>query len=256
MDGPAGGGMSRGKAIFARLKGLPNPVKIIAGLGALVGLILGLIQLYGMVFPPPKPVARSVLLVVDSSASMHRDYGSGQTKLQAAKREILRYVRNQPNVLVALRFVGDVCSEGYESPTVNFGTHKADEIERALDQERPTKIADLSGAVGQGANDFLRSDRAGHATSPSMWIFFGGIRDPCGATGLANEIATELQGVDVQARFDFFVLRKTPAGRKELDRLLSKLRRQGHTASWLRPANPTQLRHAVDQVSRSENPSQ
>jgi hypothetical protein len=245
----------RWKAIRDRLKALPRPAKIIGGLAALVGLILGVIELYDKLFPPPKPVARSVLLVVDSSATMRRDYGSGQTKLQAAKREIVRYVQNQPNVLVAIRFVGDICNEGYQSPTVEFGTNKAKEITRALDQVRPTKIADLAGAVGQGANDFLRYDRAGHATSPSMWIFFGGITDPCGGTGLANEIATELQGVKVNARFDFFVLRKTPAGRKELDRLLSKLREQGHTAFWLRPANPTQLHRAVEKVSQSENPS-
>jgi hypothetical protein len=247
--------MSRWKAMLARLMGLPNPVKIIAALGALVGLILGLIQLYNKVFPPPKPVARSVLLVVDSSPTMRRHFGAGETKLKAVKREILRYLRNQPNVLVALRFVGSVCSLGYQPPAVKFATNNADEIARALDQLHPTSQADLSGAVGQGANDFLRYERAGKADSPSMWIFFGDTKDPCGATGLADEIATQLRDVKVDARFDFFVLRKTPAGRKELDRLLSRLHEQGHTARWLRPSNRTQLRHAVERVSQSEVPS-
>jgi hypothetical protein len=247
--------MSRWTAILAFVGRIPNPVKIIGGLGALVGLILGVIQLYQVIFPPPKPAQRSVLFVVDSSATMRRDFGAGKTKFQAVKREILRYVRTQPDVLVGLRFVGNVCSDGYQPPEVNFDTHNDDEIARALDQVRPTSLADLSGAVGQGANDFLRYGRAGKAASPSMWVFFGGTQDPCGVSGLANEIATELRDVKVDARFDFFVFRKTPAGRKELDRLLSKLRKQGHTALWLRPSNPTQLRHAVERVSRSETPS-
>ena len=240
---------------LSRLKRLPNPVKIVGGLGALVGLILGVIQLYGRIFPPAKPAQRSVLFVVDTSASMRRPFSTGQTKLEAVRREILRYVRDQPNVLVGLRFVGSVCTMGYQRPAVTFSTHNDEEIARALDQSRPTSLANLSGAVGQGANDFLRYGRAGKATSPSMWVFFGDIRDPCGLNGLANEIGTELHGVKVDVRFDFFVLRKTPAGRKELDRLLSTLQKQGHTALWLRPINPGQLHHAVQRVSRSENPS-
>jgi len=247
--------MSRWESVLARLRGLPNPVKVIGGLSALVGLILGIVQLYNIVFPPPKPVARSVLLVVDTSAKMQRPFGAGRTRLQAVKHEILRYVRNQPNVLVALRFVGSICSQGYESPEVRFGTHREKEIARALAVGRPTKLADLSGAVGQGANDFLRDSRARDATSPSMWIFFGGTRDPCGLTGLAEEVATELQGVKIDARFDFFVLRRTPAGRRELDRLLSRLSRQGHVARWVRPSNPRRLRRAIEHVSRSETPS-
>ena len=247
--------MSRWRAIAARMRGLPNPVKIIGGLGALVGLILGVIQLYNKVFPPPEPAERSVLFIVDSSPSMRRHFGSGGTKLAAVKREILRYVRNQPDVLVGLRFVGSVCTGGYQPPAVNFETHNDEDIARALDQARPTRLADLSGAVGQGANDFLRYSRAGKAKSPSMWVFFGSTRDACGLSGLANEIATELRDVEVDVRFDFFVLRRTPGGRKQLDRLLSKLRRQGHTAFWLRPTNRTQLRRAVEHVSRSEAPS-
>jgi hypothetical protein len=247
--------MSRWTAILALLKRIPNPVKIIGGLGALVGLILGVIQLYQVIFPPPKPARRSVLFIVDSSATMRRHFGAGQTKFEAVRREILRYVRDQPNVLVGLRFVGSVCSEGYQPPAVNFDTHNDEEIARALDEVRPTSLTDLSGAVGQGANDFLRYSRAGEAASPSMWVFFGGTNDQCGLTGLANEIAAELRDVKVGVRFDFFVLRKTPAGRKELDRLLARLRKQGHTAFWLRPSNLTQLHHAVERVSQSEMPS-
>jgi hypothetical protein len=249
--------MSRWAAFFALLKRIPNPVKIVGGLGALVGLILGVIQLYQLIFPPPKPAQRSVLFIVDSSKNMRRRFGvGGPTKFQAVKREILRYVRNQPNVLVGLRFVGNVGSGGYRPPAVKFDTNNDEEIARALNQVRPTKMTDFSGAVGKGANDFLRYGRAGKAVSPSMWVFFGGTKDPCGFSGLANEIATELQGVPVHVRFDFFVLRKTPAGRKELDRLLSRLRKQGHNAFWLRPSNPTQLHHAVERVSQSEMPSQ
>jgi hypothetical protein len=247
--------MSRWTAILARLKGLPNPVKIIGGLGALVGLILGVIQLYQVTFPPPKPAQRSVLFIVDSSVAMRRHFGAGQTKFQAVKSEILRYVRNQPDVLVGLRFVGSVCTAGYQPPAVNFDMHNDQEIARSLDQVRPTSLADLSGAVGQGANDFLRYGAAGKAASPSMWVFFGSTNDQCGVNGLANEIATELHDVKVDARFDFFVLGKSAAGRKELDRLLSKLRKQGHTAFWLRPRNQTQLHHAVERVARSEMPS-
>jgi hypothetical protein len=248
--------VSRLTGVLATLNRLPNPVKIIGGLSALVALILGVIRLYQTIFPPPKPAERSVLFIVDSSQAMRSPFRpGGVTKFEAVKSEILRYVRNQPDVVAGLRFVGNICTEGYQSPVVKFAAHDEEEIARALDDAQPTKIADLSGAVGQGANDFLRSSKAGKAKSPSMWLFFGRTRDPCGFSGLADEIATELQGVKVDARFDFFVFRKTAAGRKELDRLLSKLRKQGHTAMWSRPATPTQLHQAVQQVSRSENPS-
>jgi hypothetical protein len=53
--------MNRWRAIAARFRRLPSPVKIIGGLGALVGLILGVIQLYNKVFPPPEPAERSFL---------------------------------------------------------------------------------------------------------------------------------------------------------------------------------------------------
>jgi hypothetical protein len=247
--------MSRWAALVAAIRRLPNPVKIVGALGALVGLILGVIQLYNQVFPPPKPAQRSVLFIVDSSSEMRQPFGGGDTKLEAVKREILRFVRNQPDVLVGLRFVGNICSEGYHEPAVTFATHNDDDVAAALADARPTQIADLSGAVGQGANDFLRYGRAGKAQSPSMWVFFGGIEDPCGTSGLADEIATDLRGVDIEARFDFFAIRKTLAGRKELVRLVSKLKQQGHDAKWLQPRNRAQLRRAVTTVAQGERPS-
>ena len=219
--------MSRWAAAVAAIRRLPNPVKVIGGLGALVRLILGVMQLYNKVFPPPKPAQRSVLFIVDSSSEMRAPFDGRDTKLDAVKQEILRFVRNQPDVLVGLRFVGNICTEGYQKPAV----------------------------VGQGANDFLHYSRAGKAQSPSMWVFFGGIADPCGTSGLADEIATDLHDVKLQARFDFFAIRKTLAGRKELVRLVSKLKQQGHDAKWLQPRNRAQLRRVVATVASGEQPS-
>lgn len=247
--------MSRWTTTVAAIRRLPNPVKIVGALGALVGLILGVIQLYNKIFPPPKPVQRSVLFIVDSSSEMRVPFGGGDTKLEAVEREVLRFVRNQPDVLVGLRFVGSVCDTVYQPPSVAFATHNDEEVASALAQSRPARIADLSGAVGQGANDFLRYSRAGKAESPSMWVFFGGTNDPCGTSGLADEIANDLRGADVHAKFDFFAIRKTLAGRKELVRLVSNLEKQGHDAKWLQPRNPTQLRRVVRTVARGERPS-
>jgi hypothetical protein len=247
--------VSRWSRIIAWLKRLPNPVKIVGALGALVGLILGVIQLYNLAFPPPGPAQRSVLFIVDTSKDMRGPYGGGQTKLQAVKREILRFVRNQPDVLVGLRFVGSICTQGYQPPTVGFGTHQDEDITRALAEARPARIADLSGAVGQGANDFLRYDRAGKAAAPSMWVFFGGVEDPCGLHGLADEIAAELTDVKVHAKFDFFAIRKTLAGRKEIVRIISALKKQHRDAKWVQPRNPQQLRSVVRTVAQGELPS-
>jgi hypothetical protein len=248
--------MSAFTRAFAALQRLPNPVKVVGALGALVGLILGVIQLYNIIFPAPEPAARSVLFVVDSSPGMRDPFGAGQTKFNAVRREILRFVRSQPDVLVGLRFVGSMCGGKYGPPEVGFGTHNEEDVARALGQARPARIADLPSGVGNGANDFVRDSRAGKSPAPSMWVFFSGTEDQCGGLGsLADEIAVELQNVKVHARFDFFAVRKTLAGRKELARLVANLERQGHEARWLQPRNPRALRRIVTTVARGEMPS-
>jgi hypothetical protein len=247
--------VSRWSRVIAWLKKLPNPVKIVGALGALVGLILGVIQLYNLVFPPPGPAQRSVLFIVDTSAGMRRPYGGGQTKLGAVKGEVLRFARNQPDVLVGLRFVGSICTQGYQDPAVGFGTHREEDIADAFSDPKHAQIADLSGAVGQGANDFSRYDRAGNADSASMWVFFGDVKDPCGIHGLADEIAAELTDVKVHAKFDFFAIRKSLAGRREIVRIISALKKQHRDAKWVQPQSPQQLRSDVDTVAQGELPS-
>jgi len=245
---------------WARARGLVenvlrSPGKLVASAGALIGVILGITQLVQILTPPPKQAERSILFIVDTSQAMRARYGRSGTRLDAVKRELLRVVLAQPDVLIGVRVVGGVCRVVDEEPAVPFGKGNADEITEALAGVNAEGKANIAVAVGQGANDFIHGGPARTARRKSMWVFLGTARDPCGSTSLANAIGSQLQAFDIPVTFDFFGLARSKPERKELV-ALAGLRQQGHEVYVMNPATPTQLQRKVEETSRREAPSE
>ena len=199
----------------------------------------------------------SRLIIVDGSASMMRRF-SPETKFDSARREILRYINQQPAVDVALRFTSGSCGEPYDKPDVDFGRNRQ-EIAAQLRSRRLTGKANFIDAVSMGVNDFLESDTASSSKVQSIWLFLGTATDGCTpGRDIVDELKTALQAQpDVNlSHVDFFALRAEKTSFERLQKRIASLAEVVRVLSA--PQNvqgANDLRETIEEAARREAPS-
>jgi hypothetical protein len=235
---------------------LRNPFKLLPTLLGLVsvtiGIVIGILTLVDRLSSSPRRSETSRLIIVDSSKSMQRLF-SPQTKFDAAADEVLRYVRREPNVDIALRFAGGTCDATRGDPAVAFAKNNEDEIRTALDRQRVRGKANFVDTIAMGVDDFRGSEGAASAKIQSVWLFLGTPRDACypGRTVEALSEALEDSGAKV-SHVDFFALRSENIS---FQRLKKRMEGLAEHINVLRASNVRELDEMVEATVRREKPS-
>lgn len=237
---------------------LRNPFKLLPTLLGIVsvtiGIVIGILTLVDRLSSSPRRSETSRLIIVDSSKSMQRLF-SPQTKFDAAAAEVLRYVRQEPNVDVALRFASGTCEATHDDPAVAFSKNNEDEIEAALDRQRVRVRgkANFVDTVRMGVDDFRGFEGAASAKIQSIWLFLGTPRDACypGRTVEALSDALADSGAKV-SHVDFFALRSENISFRRLKKRMEGL---AENINVLRASNVEELDAMLEATARREKPS-
>jgi uncharacterized membrane protein YgcG len=170
--------MSRWAATRARLSKIPDPVKIIGALGALVALILGVIKLYQVIFPPEKAPRLSAVFILDVSPAMNEQLGTS-TKLEAAENSIMDTVASLPGIATSLRLITTGCEATYSAATVPFhksnGSRYADVFMNLNASSKSSYLSALNGA----ANDLTTENRINDSRQKLVVVFMANQNEFC-----------------------------------------------------------------------------
>jgi hypothetical protein len=215
-----------------------------------IGIILGVRQL----LPHQEPPQHSVLILMDTSRSMKRLFGSDKTKLEAVRAQVVDYARKRPDSAIGLRFTGGHCSEGYVEPPVAFDRDNTSEIKAALQDTKPDGKSDFASGLSEAVNDFDHYEAGRSARVQSIWAFLGSGRDEC-TPDVYRAIENALEGFDRGVKFDFFGLGASRAEARSLKALVAKLKGDDYEAYVNTPKNTSQLRKAFEDTPRRETPS-
>src|SRR5262245_14399967 len=110
-------------------------VTVVTLVGGIISIALGIRELADWIGGSAYESETSRLVIVDSSATMRRHF-SPESKFDSATAQLLRYVRREPGVDVAVRFTSGRCDFEYTSPAVNFDLDNPEEIKAALTRQR------------------------------------------------------------------------------------------------------------------------
>jgi hypothetical protein len=247
--------------LLGRWKALSRIQKALATAATAAGLAIvgwfvnwGMPRLVDLINPPLEAPVASRLFIVDTSASMEGRLG--RQKFDAAVSEISRYARNTPEVALALRTAGGVCTEGYREPPVTFESDNVDDIRAELAAARPGGPANIVSQIEQGTNDFQRFDVAKSAQVQSIWLFLGTARD-CRNEDVPLGEAIRRALLDSPAKVsyvDFFVLRGDSKSYANLRKSIEAL---GKGTSFVikRVGTQQQLRRTLEEAEQREKPS-
>jgi von Willebrand factor type A domain len=231
---------------------LKTLVSVLTVVSVTIGIIIGVRTL----IPDPEPPRHSVLILVDTSRSMQKQFESGKTKFEAVRAQILDYARKRPDSAIAVRFTGGICSTDYDEPAVSFDQDNTGEIEAALRDVSVGGPSDFAFAVGEAVNDFDHYEEGGSATSRSIWAFLGSGVDRC-RNNAPREIRRALEefGDPASVKFDFFAVGASQTEDRKLTRLVAGLNRAGYEAYVETPESVPELKKSVENTSQREEPS-
>ncbi len=238
---------------------LRHPFKALAAVLALVGslitVVLGVRGLVDWIAGPEYESDTSRLVIVDASAAMSRHF-SPESKFDSATKEILRYVRQEPGVDVAIRFTSGQCGSRYSAPAVEFEHGNEDDIEATLAQQGQTLQgkADLAETFAKGLEDFRESGVASKAKVRSIWLFLGSAKDGCQSGADAAEAVKEALAespIEV-THVDFFALR---AERKSFEALRRRMEQVARYVRVIQVANKPALQKTIEATALRESAS-
>lgn len=238
---------------------LRNPLKSLPALlgvvSVTIGIIIGIFTLVDRLSSSPRRSETSRLIIVDTSKSMRRLF-SPQTKFDAATAQVLKYVRREPNVDVALRFAGGSCDATRDDPAVGFAKDNEGEIKAALDRQRGRVRggANFVDTIAMGVDDFRDSESAASARIQSIWLFLGTPFDACYRPRRAvAELKAALAESDVKvSHVDFFALRSENISFERLKRQMEGI---ADYVFILRASDVKELQEFVMATARREQPS-
>jgi hypothetical protein len=217
-----------------------DPRAIVAFLGALVALILGVTQLLKQVKDPPAQV--SAEYIVDVSRGMNGRIGP-EPKLPATAAEVLSHVETQPSRSTSLRFAGPECRTDYQEPNVGFSEDNSDAFRDALESASPSGRSNFANAVAHAADDFIDRGDAAQSKTKSLFIFVGGNEGcsdaPSAVIGRALRTLANTGGV--QLNLKFVGVRVPPEMRTVLRRIRDLVRRLGFTSEIVVADRPSEL---------------
>jgi hypothetical protein len=221
-----------------------DPRAIIAFLGALVALILGLTQLLKQLDDPPAQV--SVEYIVDVSRGMKGRIGP-EEKLPAAAAEVVSHVQDQPSLSTALRLSGPACTQGYKEPDVSFAEDNSDAFSDAFEGLQPRGGSDFVSAVEHAVDDFSGRSDAAQSKTKSLFIFVGG-RDTCTdqpRAEIGRALRTLAASEQVQLNLKFIGVSIPPELRGLLRSVGRLTRRLDYTSEVVVADTPEQLKNAL-----------
>jgi hypothetical protein len=246
--------------VFARRHfTLKTTIALLTLVSLTIGVILAGGNLYAKLFPK-KELQTTVVMIVDTSSAMMEPFDRGKTKFEAVRDEILEFARNRPDVGLALRFTGHVCSTEYAEPTIEFTDDSASEVEDAFASVTSAGSSDFAKAVTHSVNDFDHFDVAKSAQQQSIYAFLGSATDECALDprDARDEILTALQDFDGKngkadrVKVDFFGVGASKREKKIAARLVKALRAAQYQITLRTPKNISQLRKGVEAVSRRD----
>jgi len=216
-----------------------DPRAIVAFLGALVALILGLSQLLAKLDDPPANV--STEYIVDVSSGMDGKIGPTD-KLPAVAAEVLSHVENTPSLSTALRFSGPGCTQEYQEPDVSFAEDNGDEFSDALQGRQSGGDSNFANAIAHAVSDFTGRSDAADSPNKSLFIFVGG-RDTCANAPSATigRVLRNLSGSNLQLNLKFVGVNVPPEVRQILRRAQGVARRLDFTSEVVIARRPDQL---------------
>ena len=198
------------------------------GIGAVVALLTAVWALVGA----PKPwdaigdifsselPANNAEIVFDASEEMNRPFdqpGTNLSKLEAASDAVRTYGSPISNEGLALRRVGDSCSE--PGPRlVDFGADHGDDVADVAAEQRARGESNLAATVIAAIDDFADSDRFPDPDAQKQVVIFAGTTDEC-QTQANRRIREKLEEADIEADFELIGVRLSPADQAELRRL-------------------------------------
>ena len=197
-------------------------LKLLGALSALVGIAGGTWALVEKL--QPEPPAASVQFVLDTSSEMQKPLADGTTKLAAARRAILREVRQRPNLAYSLRLVGGVCAAAGGEPAVPLERRSEDEnsdvFRDALRGLGASGKSNFANGIARATSDLVDVE----SRSKSVIAFVGGTDacSPNAAEIIENSIGS-LAGEDIAVQVRLLALDAPRAQRRALRTLTRRL---------------------------------
>ena len=217
-----------------------DPRAIVAFLGALVALVLGVSQLASKLDDPPANVSAEYIVYV--SRGMNGKIGP-EPKLPATAAEVLSHVETQPSRSTSLRFAGPECRTEYQEPNVGFAEENSDAFRDALEGARPSGRSNFANAVAHAADDFIDRGDAAESKTKSLFIFVGGNEGctdaPSAVIGRALRTLSNSGGV--QLNLKFVGVRVPPEMRAVLGRIRDLVRTLGYPSEIVVADRPSEL---------------
>jgi hypothetical protein len=252
----------RRRALWSRFKRSfdEHPIATLSAVVGLLVLVLALVagvrELVKWINGPGYRSATSRLIIIDASASMGRRF-SPERKYDAAMKQVLLYVKQEPADDVALRFTNSRCNDSYAKPPVFFVHNHRDQIEAELTRQGQSLHGEtnLSGALRMGLNDFHESKTASGATEQSIWLFLGTPTDVCQPGADVVEAIKAVLDRDSEIKVshvDFFALKTE---QKTFEQMKDELESLGAFVSVVRAASTTALHAKIVSAARREAPS-
>ena len=197
-------------------------LKLLGALSAIVGIAGGTWALVEKL--QPEPPAASVQFVLDTSAEMQKPLAGGTTKLAAARRAILREVRQRPNLAYSLRLVGGVCAAAGGEPAVTLERRSEEEnsevFREVLREIGATGKSNFANGIARATSDLVDVD----SRSKSVIAFVGGT-DACSpnAAEIIESAVGSLAGEDIAVQVRLLALDAPRAQRRALRTLTRRL---------------------------------
>lgn len=242
---------------------LKHATAFLAAVSLLIGVILSADTLYAKLFPEEE-FQTTVVVIVDTSRAMMKPFDRDKTKFEAVRDEILAFARDRPDVGLALRFTGGVCSQKYAGPLIEFTDESASDVENAFADVAPAGKSDFAKAVIHSVADFNRFDVAKSAQQQSIYAFLGSAADKCApdAKEARRDIVSALRDFSEQndaadrVRVDFFGVGTSKRDKKITAKLVKALRGADYDVTLKTPKNIPELNNDVEDVSRRDTISE
>jgi hypothetical protein len=197
-------------------------LKLLGALSAIVAIAGGTWALVEKL--QPEPPAASVQFVLDTSSEMQKPLADGTTKLAAARRAILREVRQRPNLAYSLRLAGGVCAAAGGEPAVRLERRSEDEnsdvFRDALRGLGASGKSNFANGIARATSDLVDVE----SRSKSVIAFVGGTDacSPNAAEIIENSIGS-LAGEDIAVQVRLLALDAPREERRALRRLTRRL---------------------------------
>lgn len=250
--------------VFARKHfTLKTVTAFLAAVSLLIGVVLSADTLYAKLFPEDE-FQTTVVVIVDTSNAMMKRFDRNKTKLEAVRDEIVAFARDRPDVGVALRFTGGVCSRGYADPMIEFTDESASDVEGAFADVAPAGKSDFAKAVIHSVADFNRFDVAKTAQQQSIYAFLGSATDRCAPDPreARRDIVSALRDFSEQndaadrVRVDLFGVGASKRDKKIAAKLVKALRAADYDVTLKTPKDIPALNDNVEDVSRRDTVSE